>query len=128
MLESGALEYQQRWGCPAADLTPPDALDPDLAEEARQCARVTGTPAARTCPLACLLRADPWVAELTHAVAIRGVVPDLTVTLGRPLTGIDIQALQAITTATSEATVSELRAAEERRKRTGTGGGAGGSD
>gem|GEM_PF-4768027 len=126
MLEDGAREYQQRWGCPAAGLDPPTALDMDLAAEARQCARVTGTPPASTCPLACLHRADPWVAELTHAVAIRGVVPDLTVTLGRPLAGIDIQAIQAITTAQNEATASELRAAEERRKRPDAGGGAGG--
>ncbi|MDB4930528.1 MAG: hypothetical protein JWM10_3012 [Myxococcaceae bacterium] len=111
-----ARAQQARWGCPAAGLAPPAALDPDLAYEAAEVARITGTPPADTCPFACVERADPWVAELTRAVALREWVPDLTDTLGRPLCAADLDALDTLRRAQSEAIASDRAIAEEARK------------
>lgn len=114
---------QARWGCPAAGLKPPAALDPDLRYEADAAARAMGTPPADTCPFACLESADPWVAELTDAVALQRLVPDLTESLGRPLYAVDLAALRALSTAQYEALASDRRDAEEKRKAGGDPGG-----
>lgn len=106
-----------RWGCPAAGHAPPAALDPDLAYEARHVARVTGTPPATTCPLACLERASPWLLELTEAVSLcgpEGWVSDITDVLGRELTAADVAALSALKRGQSAAMQSDREIAEQR--------------
>ena len=87
---------------------------------------MTGTPEARTCPLACVTYADPWVVEVTRAV---GLAADMHIPideqLGRDLTRVDLQALSALKRAQGEAWESdqkardELREQEARRARSG---------
>ncbi len=109
-----------RWGCPAAGHPPRDVLDADLAEEARLAAKVMGTAPAPTCPFACLRRADPWVVEITEAVALaqpeNGGVP-VTETLGRDLTRADVQALAVLARAKSDAWKSDQAIREQKQKR-----------
>lgn len=99
---------QARWGCPAAGLAPPPALDRDLAHLVDHVATVTGTPPAATCPMACVERASPWLLELTQAVSLAADwhVP-LDTTLGRDLTAVDIAALAALKAAQSQAMQSD---------------------
>jgi hypothetical protein len=99
---------QRRWGCPAAGHTPPAALDPDLVHEAAHVARITGTPPAATCPLACVERASSWLIEMTQAVALASDwhVP-LDTTLGRDITAADLAALSALKSAQSQAMQSD---------------------
>ena len=111
-----AREYRERWGCPRgpADGAP---LPADLAAEARHVATVTGTPVASTCPLACVTYADPWVVEVTRAVALAS---DLHIPideqLGRDLTRVDLQALSALKRAQGEAWESDQKIREEQRE------------
>lgn len=122
-MEDGAREYQRRWGCPAAGHTPPASLDADLASEARHVARITGTPLAPTCPMACVERADEWTLDLTRAVslAVDWHVP-LDTTLGRDLTRADLAGLSALKSAQGAAMASdreiEARERESNRKKT----------
>lgn len=76
---------------------------------AEHAARVVGLPETpTTCPFACLMRADPWVAELSDAAAIAETyhtpLPDV---LGRPLTRADLDALAEILRARSDAWESD---------------------
>lgn len=118
-LRADAAEWRERWGCPRGAAK----LPPDLAAEARHVARVTGTPEATTCPLACVTHADPWTVEVTRAVSLASEwhVP-ITETLGRELTAADLDALAALKTAQGEAwesdrKIEEQRRAQEKRKR-----------
>jgi hypothetical protein len=122
VLRSDAEGQQARWGCPAAGHRPPATLEPDLRYEDEGAARVMGTPAAGTCPFACLEAADPWVDELTRAVSLRKLVPDLSETLGRPLASADLDALHALTTAQNEAAASDRDEAERKRAGRDPGG------
>ena len=92
-------------------------LPPDLAAEARHVAAVTGTPAAETCPLACITCADPWVVEVTRAVALAA---DLHVPideqLGRDLTRVDLAALSALKKAQGDAWQSDEKIRETKRE------------
>lgn len=117
-MEDFARELQARWGCPAAGHAPPATLPPDLAEEAAHVARLTGTPLADTCPLACLSAADPWVRELTEAVGM-GAEPffvPLETTLGRDLTAADLAALKALNRARNDAAASDRDLDERERE------------
>lgn len=109
-----ATECRARWGCPRGNSAP---LPPDLAAEARHVAAVTGTPEATTCPLACVTYADPWVVEVTRAVALAA---DLHVPideqLGRDLTRVDLAALSALKKAQGDAWQSDEKIREQRRE------------
>lgn len=109
-----AQEHRARWGCPRGNGAP---LPPDLAAEARHVAAVTGTPEATTCPLACVTYADPWVVEVTRAVALAA---DLHVPideqLGRDLTRADLAALSALKKAQGDAWQSDEKIREQRRE------------
>jgi hypothetical protein len=111
-----AAEYRARWGCPRGPAGGAP-LPADLAAEARHVATVTGTPEARTCPLACVTYADPWVVEMTRAVALAA---DLHIPideqLGRDLTRVDLQALSALKRAQGEAWESDQKIREEQRE------------
>jgi len=108
-----ADECRTRWGCPGG----PVELPPDLAAEARHVATVTGTPEARTCPLACITYAEPWVVEVTRAVALAA---DLHVPLddqlGRDLTRADLAALSALKKAQGDAWQNDERIREQKRE------------
>ena len=109
-----AAEYRARWGCPRGNSAP---LPPDLAAEARHVAAVTGTPEATTCPLACITYAEPWVVEVTRAVALAA---DLHVPideqLGRDLTRVDLAALSALKKAQGDAWQSDEKIRETKRE------------
>lgn len=110
-----AAEYRTRWGCPRGPVAGAP-LPADLASEARHVATVTGTPEASTCPLACITYADPWVVEITRAVALAA---DLHIPideqLGRDLTRVDLQALSALKRAQGEAWESDQKIRDEMR-------------
>jgi hypothetical protein len=111
-----AAEYRERWGCPRGPAAGAP-LPPDLAAEARHVATVTGTPEATTCPLACITYADPWVVEVTRAVALAA---DLHVPLddqlGRDLTRADLAALSALKKAQGDAWQSDEKIREQKRE------------
>lgn len=113
VIVEAAQEYRARWGCPRGGAP----LPPDLAAEARHVAAVTGTPEATTCPLACVTYADPWVVEVTRAVALAA---DLHVPideqLGRDLTRVDLAALSALKKAQGDAWASDEKIREQRRE------------
>ena len=111
MLMLQATEARERWGCPRGHAS--GALDPDLAAEARYVARLTDTPEATTCPLACITFADPWVREVTEAVSLATDwhVP-IETTLGRDLTRADVQALTALKQAQHDAWTSDRKIQE----------------
>jgi len=115
-LTAGARSQQRRWGCPAAGHTPHATLPDDLASEAQHVARVTGTPLATTCPMACVERASDWLLEITTAVSLAAdwhvPLPD---TLGRELTAADITALSALKGAQGAAMASD-RAIEQQKR------------
>jgi phage FluMu protein gp41 len=120
-LRADAAEWRERWGCPRGHAT----LPRDLAAEAEHVARITRTPVATTCPLACVTWADPWVVEITRAVALAGEwhVP-VSETLGRELTKADLDALSALKAAqgdawTSDEKIREAKRAAETRGRSG---------
>ena len=117
MLDDAAREMQARWGCPAAGHAPPPALPRDLAAEAAHAARVTGTPPATTCPLACVERASPWLLEVTQAVALASDwrIP-LDTTLGRDLTAADLAALSALKAAQGGAMASDREIDRQERE------------
>ncbi len=121
-----AREARERWGCPGRE---GHTLDPDLACEAAYVARLTGTPPATTCPLACITHASAWVVELTGAVALASDwhVP-LETTLGRDLAAVDIAALSALKAAQNDAWQSDQKIREQEqeneRQRHPRGGGA----
>ena len=123
-MRADAAEARARWGCPGG-ATGRAALPPDLAAEARHVATVTGTPEATTCPLACITYAEPWVVEVTRAVALAA---DLHIPideqLGRDLTRADLAALSALKQAqgdawTSDEKMREAQREQERRARKG---------
>ena len=120
-LRVDAAEWRARWGCPRGHAT----LPPDLASEARHVARVTGTPEATTCPLACVTYADPWVVEVTRAVSLASEwhVP-IAEALGRNLTAVDLEALHALKQAQGEAWESDRKIEEQKRaqEKRGRGG------
>ena len=111
---ASADENRARWGCPRGNGAP---LPPDLAAEARHVAAVTGTPEATTCPLACITYAEPWVVEVTRAVALAA---DLHVPLddqlGRDLTRADLAALSALKKAQGDAWQSDEKIREQKRE------------
>ena len=120
-----AREQRERWGCPGRE---GHTLDPDLAAEAAYVASVTRTPAATTCPLACITHASAWVVELTGAVSLATDwhVP-LETTLGRDLAAVDIAALSVLKSAQHEAwksdtKIREQEAENERQRPHGRGG------
>jgi hypothetical protein len=92
-------------------------LDADLAAEAQHVARVTGTPLASTCPMACVERASPWLAEVTQAVALATDwhVP-IDTTLGRELTAADLAALSALKSAQGAAMTSDREIDRQERE------------
>lgn len=92
-------------------------LDADLAAEAQHAARVTGTPVASTCPMACVERASPWLAEVTQAVALATDwhVP-IDTTLGRDLTAADLTALSALKAAQGGAMASDREIDRQERE------------
>ena len=111
-----AREYRERWGCPRGPAAGAP-LPADLAAEARHVAIVTGTPEARTCPLACITYADPWVVELTRAVALAADLHiPLDDQLGRDLTRVDLAALSAIKQAQGAAWESDQKIREEQEE------------
>jgi hypothetical protein len=110
-----AKECKERWGCPKRTERPLE-LPPDLAAEARHVATVTGTPEAAGCPLECITYADPWVVEITKAVALAA---DLHIPvaeqLGRDLTTADLQALSALKSSQGAAWKSDEKIREQKR-------------
>lgn len=72
---------------------------------------------ATTCPFACITAADPWVVEITRAVALavdwHVAIPE---TLGRDLTCVDVQALAALKAAQGDAWRSDQEIAERERE------------
>ena len=78
---------------------------------------MTGTPEATTCPLACITYADPWVVEVTRAVALAA---DLHVPLddqlGRDLTRADLAALSALKKAQGDAWQSDEKIREQKKE------------
>lgn len=78
---------------------------------------MTGTPEAATCPLACITYADPWVVEITRAVALAA---DLHIPiddqLGRDLTRADLAALGALKHAQGDAWSSDEKMREAQRE------------
>lgn len=113
-------ECRARWGCPGGPQRG-RPLPPDLAEEARHVARVTGTPEASTCPLACVTFADPWVVEITRAVSLAAEwhVP-VADTLGRVPCSADLAAMHALKAAQGDAWES-TRKIEDEKQRAKTG-------
>jgi len=115
-------DLARAWVCPAAGHKPGE-LPRELQRFAEHTARVVGldeTPT--TCPFACLMRADPWVAELSDAAAIAETfhtpIPDA---LGRPLTRADVDALGEILRARADAwesdrIIQEREAAASKKK------------
>lgn len=117
-LES-AREDAEAWGCPASGRSRPSPLPRHLAVLAAHTARIVGLDAVpTTCPFACLMRADPWVVEITRAA---GIAADfhtpLPAVLGRDLTTADVEALDALRTARHDARESDYEI--ERREREG---------
>jgi len=113
-----AEESRARWSCPRGAAE----LPPDLAAEVRHVAALTGTPEAHTCPFACVEHADPWVLEVTRAVALASDwhVP-IAETLGRELSRVDLQALAALQSARGAAWESDQTIREQRAKKPGGG-------
>jgi hypothetical protein len=113
-LES-ADDFARDWGCPAAGHATRE-LTGELAALAKHTARVVGVEPATTCPFACLMRADPWVAELSDAARIAEAyhtpLPDI---LGRPLTAADVAALSEIQRGRADAWESDEKIREESR-------------
>jgi len=108
-----AREARERWGCPRGGRP----LDPDLRAEAEYVARLTGTPIAETCPLACLTYAEPWPVELLRAVALASDwhVP-ISESLGRDLTRADLVALSTLKNAQHEAWKSDQKIREQEQE------------
>lgn len=113
-LLDAAREQRERWGCPRGGKT----LDPDLAAEAAYVARLTRTPAAETCPLACIEHASPWTVEVLRAVGLAADwhVP-IETSLGRDLTRADLLALSTLKNAQHDAWKSDQKIREEETER-----------
>jgi len=111
-----AKEQQARWGCPAAGKKKLPVLPRDLLQEAEHTARLTQTPVADTCPLACVKAADPWVVELTHAIAAQSEsgIP-ISEKLGRDLTLVDLTAIDTLKRAQNDAYRSDRDIAQQHR-------------
>lgn len=114
--EDEAEENRSRWNCPGKKGSP-GVLPPDLEAEAAYVAQITGTPKAESCPLEGITYADPWVVELTRAVALSS---DLSIpledALGRALTQVDLLALSSMKSAQGAAWKSDTKIREQRAK------------
>lgn len=116
VLLEGADDFAREWRCPCAG-HPPQDLPAELRAMAEHTARIVGLDEVpTTCPFACLMRADPWVAELSDAAAIAETyhtpLPDV---LGRPLTRADTDALGEILRGRADAWESD-RAIQEQEQ------------
>lgn len=93
-----------------------------LVQIARAVAKLTGGEPSATCPLACLMAADPWVVEITEASLFMGESFNLdafVVATGREPTQADRDAWTAYRRATNDALrarMDEARAKAERQK------------
>lgn len=112
----------EQWGCPARGKRPPPAL-PDsvvlpLGRTARHVARAAGlSEPPRTCPFACLERADPFTLRVMRAVSRAGETLRIPVAESLPggVTAADDQALDAYLSAHHAALTSDDAARERDR-------------
>jgi len=112
----------ERWGCPAGGHTPPTTL-PDtaalpLGRTAVHVARAAGlSETPRTCPFACLERADALTIRVMRAVVRSGDVLRIPVAQSLPggTTAADDQALDAYLFAHHAATRADDAARERER-------------
>lgn len=114
--EQTAEDFAADWRCPAAGYAP-GPLPRELDALQRSAARVMGTDPPGTCPFACVMRADPYVAELTRALAIAEKYhTPLPAVLGRDLTPIDLDAADAVIRAHADVWESDQQILDAQRE------------
>ena len=114
--EQTAEDFAADWHCPAAGHAP-GTLARELDVMQRGAARVMDIDEPRTCPFACVMHADPYVRELTRALAIAEKYhTPLPQVLGRDLTPMDLEAADTVIRAQAEVWESDQQIIDAERQ------------